>query len=580
MFKLLFAQGQQALERAYPPGILLSTNTPEPQNKMSSSSSSSSSLLSTLDVPPLPSFPLPSSKRARVVDPSSIVESSLIWIQGTGAGSRGSVLVSLAQSGYTREVHQIIGLSHTASLIGRDSDGGLPELWDIMGQRKSKQGITRLMAICLTRGSLSPSRALALIRDHNVTVNVKDNLGRTALLCALGLTIIGTYYNIVPTPINIELIHVLAEASSSDEINKIPFRALSAPALVALSSHKVVKENVELVKKVIEALLNITKTTAGAQTCIDAGATAALVSLSREQAIKKDDSAIRRVAEALMNLSASNAGRQSCIDAGATSALSDISREMKWYSWAMESITGALMNISVSKAGQKACIDADVPAILTAYVFENKSERYSWFNSDLAERVASALWNISKSTAGLQACVDAKALSALTFLACEKTVMRNVKAARMIAGALFCIAMSENGRQAFIDSEALYAMVALTHEKVVMDDIEAVKSLAAAFSNISKSDAGVKACIDAGVPSALSLLAREKAIIENAQAAWNVADALNKIAISMEGKQACIKARAPSSLTALAREQIVMENAVTAAMVAEAFKTITGKELI
>ena len=179
---------------------------------MSSSSSSSSSLLSTLDVPPLPSFPLPSSKRARVVDPSSIVESSLIWIQGTGAGSRGSVLVSLAQSGYTREVHQIIGLSHTASLIGRDSDGGLPELWDIMGQRKSKQGITRLMAICLTRGSLSPSRALALIRDHNVTVNVKDNLGRTALLCALGLTI--GYWNIRPTPINIELIHVLAEASS------------------------------------------------------------------------------------------------------------------------------------------------------------------------------------------------------------------------------------------------------------------------------------------------------------------------------------------------------------------------------
>ena len=527
MFKLLFAQGQQDLERAYPPGISLSTNTQEPQNKMSSSSSS---LLSTLDVPPLPSFPLPSSKRARVVDPSSIVESSLIWIQGTGAGSRGSVLVSLAQSGSTREVHQIIGLSHTASLIGRDSDGGLPELWDIMGQRKSKQGITRLMAICLTRGSLSPSRALALIRDHNVTVNVKDNLGRTALLCALGLTI--GYWNIVPTPINIELIHVLAEASSSDEINKIPFTFLSAPALVALSSHKVVKENVELVKKVIEALLNITKkTTAGPQTCIDAGATAALVSLSREQAIKKDYSALSTIAEALMNLSASNAGCQSCIDAGAASALSDISREREWYSETRKSITGALLNISKSKAGQKACIDADVPAILTAFVFEEYGMygRYFWFDSDSAERVASALWNISKSTAGLQACVDAKAPSALTILACEKTVMRNVNAARMIAGALFCIAMSENGRQAFIHSEALYSMVALTHEKVVMEDIEAVKSLAAAFSNISKSDAGVKACIDAGVPSALSLLAREKAIIENAQAAWNVADALNNI---------------------------------------------------
>jgi hypothetical protein len=381
----LLAQGQHTLKRAYTPGILLSTNTQEPQNKMSSSSSSSSSLLSTLDVPPLPSFPLPSSKRARVVDPSSIVESSLIWIQGTGAGSRGSVLVSLAQSGYTREVHQIIGLSRMASLIGRDSDGGLPELWDIMGKVRGKEGITRLMAICTIRGSLSPSRALALIRDHNVTVNVKDNLGRTALLCALGLTIIHGYYHIDPTPINIELIHVLAEASSSDEINKIPFTLLSAPALVALSSHKVVKENVELVKKVIEALLNITKkTTAGPQACIDAGAAAALVSLSREQAIKKDYSALSTIAEALMNLSASNAGLQSCIDAGAASALSDISREMKWYSWAMDSITGALSNFSKSKAGQKACIDADVPAILTAFVFEKYESKYGrYFGSIL-----------------------------------------------------------------------------------------------------------------------------------------------------------------------------------------------------
>jgi hypothetical protein len=63
-------------------------------------------------------------------------ENDIIWIQGTGAGSRGSVLVNLAQTGYTQEAHQIISLSRIASLIGRDSDGGLPELWDVMGKRK------------------------------------------------------------------------------------------------------------------------------------------------------------------------------------------------------------------------------------------------------------------------------------------------------------------------------------------------------------------------------------------------------------------------------------------------------------
>ena len=52
----------------------------------------------------------------------------LIWKQGLGPTTTGSVLVKLAQSGFFREAHQIIGVSHIASLIGRDSDGGLPEL--------------------------------------------------------------------------------------------------------------------------------------------------------------------------------------------------------------------------------------------------------------------------------------------------------------------------------------------------------------------------------------------------------------------------------------------------------------------
>jgi len=56
---------------------------------------------------------------------------SIIW--SNGAGSTGSVLVKLAQKGYTREAHKIIELSRIASLVGRDSEGGLTELWDIMG---------------------------------------------------------------------------------------------------------------------------------------------------------------------------------------------------------------------------------------------------------------------------------------------------------------------------------------------------------------------------------------------------------------------------------------------------------------
>jgi ankyrin repeat protein len=137
------------------------------------------------------------------------IESTLIWKQGTGAANTGSVLVILAQNGYTREAHKIIELSRMASLIGRDSDGGLPELWDVMGGIKGKRGITRLMAICITRGSLSPQRAKALIQDHTADVKAKDEYGRTALHFALGAR---EWYDAWPiVPLNTDLIHVLAE---------------------------------------------------------------------------------------------------------------------------------------------------------------------------------------------------------------------------------------------------------------------------------------------------------------------------------------------------------------------------------
>jgi len=111
---------------------------------------------------------------------------SIIWKQSNGAGSTGSVLVKLAQKGYTREAHKIIELSRIASLVGRDSEGGLTELWDIMGQVRGKNGITRLMAIAITRGSLSLDRAKALIRDHNADPIERDDFGRAALHHSLG----------------------------------------------------------------------------------------------------------------------------------------------------------------------------------------------------------------------------------------------------------------------------------------------------------------------------------------------------------------------------------------------------------
>ena len=167
------------------------------------------------------SFSLKSSSTHSLINLSSKKssnENDLIWIQGTGASSTGSVLVNLAQTGYTREAHQIISLSRIASLIGRDSDGGLPELWDVMGKVRGKKGITRLMAICITRGRDSPHRARALIRDHNVNVREEDEKGRTALHLALGARDENSSFggfggDLWPkdTPINIELIRVLLE---------------------------------------------------------------------------------------------------------------------------------------------------------------------------------------------------------------------------------------------------------------------------------------------------------------------------------------------------------------------------------
>ena len=190
-----------------PPIRLARNSNPKKLYSMSStgvtpSSSSSSTKKPRVNINPPPLPPIPPQ-----------LESTLIWKQGETISSTGSVLVKLAQSGYTREASQIIGVSRTASLVGRDSDGGLPELWDVMGKIKGKEGITRLMAVCITRGSLSPQRAKALIEDHNADVKATDDIGRTALHFATGSWMEqepwGCEIASENTPLNSELIRVL-----------------------------------------------------------------------------------------------------------------------------------------------------------------------------------------------------------------------------------------------------------------------------------------------------------------------------------------------------------------------------------
>lgn len=175
----------------------------------------------------LPSSTSSSSKKARTIDLETTLiqnsqdESPLIWKQGSGPTSTGSVLVKLAQSGYTREAHQIISLSRSASLVGRDSDGGLPELWNVMGNKRGKRGITRLMAVAIVSGPRSSQRALALIRDHNANVKEKDDSERTALHHALGMKAV--YFDPWPAAtVNTDLIRILVKADPSAVQEKHP----------------------------------------------------------------------------------------------------------------------------------------------------------------------------------------------------------------------------------------------------------------------------------------------------------------------------------------------------------------------
>ena len=76
---------------------------------------------------------------------------------------------------------------------------------------KGRGGITRLMAVCITRGSLSPVRARDLIRGYKAEPTEVDEKGRTALHHALGVHSYVDRWPYHSPVINIKLIRVLVE---------------------------------------------------------------------------------------------------------------------------------------------------------------------------------------------------------------------------------------------------------------------------------------------------------------------------------------------------------------------------------
>ena len=98
-------------------------------------------------------------------------------------------------------------------------------------KEKGEGGITRLMAICITRGPDSPQRARALIRDHDVDVRATDDQGRIALHHALGARYDSYDRGMAPdhwpdkTPINIENADVVSKSYPDfwEDLKKIGF---------------------------------------------------------------------------------------------------------------------------------------------------------------------------------------------------------------------------------------------------------------------------------------------------------------------------------------------------------------------
>lgn len=68
----------------------------------------------------------------------------------------------------------------------------------------------------------------------------------------------------------------------------------------------------------------ISESSAGQQSCADAGAVSALTALLNEQSIYKGIDVLMHVCGALRNIAKSDDGRQSCVDSGTVSSLTNL----------------------------------------------------------------------------------------------------------------------------------------------------------------------------------------------------------------------------------------------------------------
>jgi len=574
------------------------STTSLPLSTPSASSASSSSLL--LSKKPRIDSPLPS--------PSE--ESSLIWKQGAGPTTTGSALVKLAQNGYTREAHKIIELSRISSLVGRKSDGGLPELWDVMGRRRGKGGITRLMAVCITRGPLSPQRARSLIQDHNASLREKDDRGRTALHHALGARHEARPFYFFDEkeeisdpwpddiPVNIDLIQVLLEldpegvkfkddngktalhwafrSNCSYEVVKLiydafpfglnekleedddvgPFRCASAETLTIFAREKFVRKNGHLAYVIANAMGG-----RGDEEIIRAGGVLALVDLLKEKAVREHHDALYCVTEDLMTISINKKGNQVCVDAHVPFALVPLIRDkfiIEKDGLVIDHAVYALKNIACTKNGAIECTKAGAPKALIELMSIKKAD------NEILEAIVDALINISFSKSGMQASLNEGIVLTLTQILKEKgvemAVAKNDDPLESITQ-LFRRIEWKVGCQPFIEAGTYSILISLLREKKVLEIGNAVNNIAQALFNITTGD-GIQSFLDADGPAALITLAQEKSVKENGKVADSVVCALCSVTVGnyYPDIKAVIDAGAILVITNLLCEKAVMKS--------------------
>jgi ankyrin repeat protein len=563
--------------------------------------------------------PLP--KKARVDNtiqsPQLEEESTLIWKQGDTFSSTGSVLVRLAQNGYTREAHQIIGLSRTASLIGRDSNGGLPELWDVMGKVRNKRGITRLMAICITRGPDSPQRALSLIRDHKVDVRATDKKGRTALYHALGVNNNNCDDDdeeednnndvdddddddswVPNIPLNLELIRVLLQADPkaikrTDKNGRLPLHfALGARHYDDYSiNSEVIRYLIELYPESVKTMDYLSRLPLH-YACLNRKTTIKQIRYMIEcfpQGLR--EAGDKESPELPLSCACSHDAPYDIIKLLIDSypkglnitplySLSSAKLIRLLYEKVVKENAVAIKNVIRALKysfnedyyqTQIHGVDAGATFALTSLLYEQVVKE----NGSVASKVANALAFIAKSERGQLSCLEAGTPSALVALTYENAVIENLDAIKNIVVSIGYIA-HDVGRQACIDAGAVLALVALSNEEAVKENAKAAECIADALGTIAESETGCQSCIDAGAPLVLTELAREKLVKENVVAARYIANALSNIAKSNAGRQSCIDAQAPLALVSLSHG---IEDDETIKSVKKAIWIISGTEI-